>query len=174
MSFSCFPDFISCLLACFLPFFFHPPCFLLSLPAILTHTHTHNKKEEEEANTEIETSVVRQIIACILDFFIYVCTLFTPKPACFMHCVGGGMHFFLNIMPHLSLSRVKMQSLYLAHPFRLVLLFALIQLLRRVSPVIFRHFSTRSTFFFFSFFFSCSFPFARESGRDRRQVAEQV
>lgn len=44
---------------------------------------------------------------------------------------------FWNIMPHLSLSRVKMQSLYLAHPFRLVLLFALIQLLRRVSPVIF-------------------------------------
>lgn len=40
-------------------------------------------------------------------------------------------------MPHLSLSQVKMQSLYLAHPFRLVLLFALIQLLRRVSPVIF-------------------------------------
>lgn len=49
------------------------------------------------------------------------------------------MHFG-NIMPHLSLSQVKMQSLYLAHPFRLVLLFALIQLLRRVSPVIFRHF----------------------------------
>ena len=90
---------------------------------------------------------------------------------------GNAFFFFLNIMPHLSLSRVKMQSLYLAHPFRLVLLFALIQLLRRVSPVIFRHFSTRSTFsFFFSLFFfsSCSFPFARESGRDRRQVAEQV
>lgn len=101
MSFSCFPDFISCLLACFLPFFFHPPCFLLSLPAILTHTHTHNKKEEE-ANTEIETSVVRQIIACILDFFIYVCTLFTPKPACFMHCVGGGMHFFFFFKYHAS------------------------------------------------------------------------
>lgn len=79
----------SCL---FSPFFsFHPPCFLLSLPAIFTHTHN---KKKEEANTEIETSVVRQIIACILDFFIYVCTLFTPKPACFMHCVGGGMHFF--------------------------------------------------------------------------------
>ena len=29
-------------------------------------------------------------------------------------------------------------------------------------------------FFFLLFFFSCSFPFARESGRDRRQVAEQV
>lgn len=78
-----------------------------------------------------------------------------------MHGVGGGAS--QNIMPHLSLSQVKMQSLYLAHPFRLVLLFALIQLLRRVSPVIFRHFP-RVDFF----------PFARESGRDRRQVAEQV
>lgn len=51
-----------------------------------------------------------------------------------------GEDAFWNIMPHLSLSQVKMQSLYLAHPFRLVLLFALIQLLRRVSPVIFLHF----------------------------------
>lgn len=75
------------------------------------------------------------------------------------------MHFFffLNIMPHLSLSRVKMQSLYLAHPFRLVLLFALIQLLRRVSPVIFRHFSTRSTFFYFFFFFFLALSHLRGS-----------
>lgn len=53
------------------------------------------------------------------------------------YALRGREKAFWNIMPHLSLSQVKMQSLYLAHPFRLVLLFALIQLLRRASHVIF-------------------------------------
>lgn len=43
-----------------------------------------------------------------------------------------GEDAFGNIMPHLSAPRVKTQSLYLAHPFRLVLLFDFF-CLRRVS-----------------------------------------
>lgn len=76
MSFSCFPDFISCLLACFLFFFLSSPCFLFFFSPF-------DKKQ-----TEIETSAVWQIIACIWTFHLCVYTLY-PKPACFMHCVGG-------------------------------------------------------------------------------------
>lgn len=71
-SVSCSPDFISCLPACFLP--------LILLFFFLS---------QKTANTEIETSVVRQIIACIWTFHFRVYTLY-PKPACFMHRVGGG------------------------------------------------------------------------------------
>lgn len=66
----------SCLFSLF--FFFSSPCFLSSFLGNF----------DKKANTEIETSVVWQIIACIWTFHLCVYTLY-PKPACFMHCVGG-------------------------------------------------------------------------------------
>lgn len=95
--------------------------------------------------------------------------------------VGGGREktcifsFFSlkkNIMPHLSLSQVKMQSLYLAHPFHLVPAVCTYSVVAFSTPVIFLFFLfLKMLFDILSMTF---FPFARESGRDRRQVAEQV
>lgn len=88
--------------------FFHS--FLGSFPFFLCVWYRH------KANTEIETSVDWQIIACILDC-TFMCVLPYPKPTMF-YALGEKNTFLKNIMPHLTFSQVKMRSLFFGPSIR--------------------------------------------------------
>lgn len=89
--------------------------------------------------------------------------------------VGGGREktcifsFFSlkkNIMPHLSLSQVKMQSLYLAHPFHLVPAVCTYSVVAFSTPVIFLFFLFFLNAFrhsFHDFFPICEGVWARQA-----------
>lgn len=79
-----------------LPWLYFMPSCLFSL-FFLSQSHPLVFSFDKKANREIETSVVRQIIACIWTFHLRVYTLY-PKPACFMHCVGREMHFEISCL----------------------------------------------------------------------------